>query len=45
MRQRDYFRPPTQALLARFRGPRFAARAAELGGLGVGAAGRLRWAP
>jgi molybdate-binding protein len=45
MRQRDYFPPPIQALLALFREPRFAARAAELGGLDVGAAGRVRWAP
>src|SRR5262245_22184120 len=45
MRQRDYFRPPLQALLALFREPRFAARAGELGGLDVSAAGRVRWAP
>jgi excisionase family DNA binding protein len=45
MRQRDYFRPPLQALLALFREPRFAARANELGGLDVSAAGRVRWAP
>lgn len=45
MRQRDYFRPPLQALLALFREPRFAARASELGGLDVSAAGRVRWAP
>ena len=45
MRQRDYFRPPLQALLALVREPRFAARAAELGGLDVSGAGRVRWAP
>jgi excisionase family DNA binding protein len=45
MRQRDYFRPPLQALLALFREPRFAARAGELGGLDVSMAGRVRWAP
>jgi excisionase family DNA binding protein len=45
MRQRDYFRRPLQALLALFREPRFAARAGELGGLDVSAAGRVRWAP
>jgi putative molybdopterin biosynthesis protein len=45
MRQRDYFRPPLQALLALIRHGRFAARAAELGGLDVSAAGRVRWAP
>jgi molybdate-binding protein len=45
MRQRDYFRPPLQALLALLREPRFAVRARELGGLDVSAAGRVRWAP
>jgi excisionase family DNA binding protein len=45
MRQRDYFRPPLQALLALFGEPRFAARAQELGGLDVSGAGRVRWAP
>jgi molybdate-binding protein len=45
MRQRDYFRPPLQALLALFREPRFAARASELGGLDVSGAGGVRWAP
>jgi excisionase family DNA binding protein len=45
MRQRDYFRPPLQTLLALFREPRFSARAAELGGLDVAAAGHVRWAP
>ena len=45
MRQRDYFRPPLQALVALLREPRFAARARELGGLDVSGAGRVRWAP
>jgi excisionase family DNA binding protein len=45
MHQREYFRPPLQALLALFREPRFAARASELGGLDVGSAGHVRWAP
>ena len=45
MRQRDYFRPPLQALLALLRDPRFAARARELGGLDVSGAGAVRWAP
>lgn len=45
MRQRDYFRPPMQALLALLRGPSFVARAQELGGLDVSMAGRVRWAP
>jgi molybdate-binding protein len=45
MRQRDYFRPPIQALLALLRDQRFAARAQELGGLDVSMAGHVRWAP
>ncbi len=45
MRQRDYFRPPLQMLLALLREPRFAARAQELGGLDVSGAGRVRWVP
>lgn len=45
MRQRDYFRKPMQSMLALLADPRFAARAAELGGLDVGEAGRIRWAP
>jgi putative molybdopterin biosynthesis protein len=45
MRQRDYFRAPLQALLALIREPGFATRAAELGGLDVSSAGRVRWAP
>jgi molybdate-binding protein len=45
MRQRDYFRPPLQALFALFSETRFLARARELGGLDVSGAGRVRWAP
>ncbi|MFZ4808779.1 MAG: substrate-binding domain-containing protein [Hyphomicrobiaceae bacterium] len=45
MRQRDSYRPPLQKLLGLLRGPLLAQRAAELGGLDVGAAGTVRWAP
>jgi len=45
MRQRDSYRPPLQKLLGLLRGPLLAERAAELGGLDVGAAGTARWAP
>jgi excisionase family DNA binding protein len=45
MRQRDYFRPPLQALFAFLRTPAFAARAKELGGYDVSAAGSVRYAP
>jgi excisionase family DNA binding protein len=45
MRQRDYFRPPVQALLALLGEPRFAEQARDLGGLDVSGAGRVRWAP
>src|SRR5262245_42137887 len=45
MRQRDYFRAPMQTLLALLRSPLFTARAQELGGLDVGMAGGVRWAP
>jgi putative molybdopterin biosynthesis protein len=45
MRQRDYFRNPLQTFLALLADPRFAARAAELGGLDVSAAGSVRWSP
>lgn len=45
MRQRDYFRKPMQALLGLLVEPRFAARAKDLGGLDVGGAGQIRWAP
>jgi excisionase family DNA binding protein len=43
MRQRDYFRPPLQALMAFLRGPAFTARAAELGGFDVTETGRVRF--
>ena len=45
MRQRDAFRPPLQKLLKLIGGASFAARATELGGLDVSAAGCVRWAP
>jgi molybdate-binding protein len=45
MRQRDYFRKPLQTLLSLMADPRFAARAKELGGLDVEAAGSIRWSP
>ena len=45
MRQRDSYRPPLQKLLRLIREPAFAQRAAELGGLDVSDAGRVRWAP
>ena len=43
MRQRDYFRPPLQALFAFLRTGIFAARARELGGYDIGAAGTVRF--
>ena len=45
MRQRDYFRKPMQTMLCLIAEPRFAARAKDLGGLDVGGAGQIRWAP
>lgn len=45
MRQRDYFRPPMQAMLGLLADARFAVRAQELAGLDVRHAGRVRWAP
>lgn len=45
MRQRDAFRPALQKLMKLFSSPRFAQRAAELGGLDVSDAGSVRWAP
>jgi molybdate-binding protein len=45
MRQRDYFRPPLQRLIAFARGPALAARAAELGGYDVTDSGSVRFAP
>ncbi|HRD78027.1 MAG TPA: substrate-binding domain-containing protein, partial [Hyphomicrobiaceae bacterium] len=44
-RQRDSYRGPMATFLAMLRAPEFAARAAELGGLDVSEAGRIRWAP
>lgn len=43
MRQRDYFRPPLQALLKFMRSDAFAIRAKELGGLDVSTAGAVRY--
>jgi len=45
MRQRDAFRPPLQKLLRLISSPIFAARAKDLGGFDVSAAGCVRWAP
>jgi putative molybdopterin biosynthesis protein len=45
MRQRDYFRPPLQAFVGFLRTPAFVARAKELGGYEVAAAGSVRHAP
>ena len=45
MRQRDYFRAPLQTFLKLLTDPRFAGRAAELGGLDVSDAGSVRWSP
>jgi putative molybdopterin biosynthesis protein len=45
MRQRDAFRHPLQKLLKLIGSGEFAARARELGGLDVSAAGCVRWAP
>lgn len=45
MRQRDSYRPALGQLLALLRTPAFADRAAELGGLDVSDAGKVRWAP
>lgn len=45
MRQRDSYRGPLGTFLSLLRSPRFAERAAELGGLDVTAAGSIRWAP
>jgi excisionase family DNA binding protein len=42
MRQRDYFRPPLQALLKFMRSDVFAVRAKELGGLDVSSTGAVR---
>jgi putative molybdopterin biosynthesis protein len=45
MRQRDYFRPPLQALVNFLRSPALAQRAQELGGYDVSQAGTVRFAP
>jgi excisionase family DNA binding protein len=45
MRQRDYFRPPLQAVLNFLRGDAFAAHARELGGYDISTAGAVRHAP
>jgi excisionase family DNA binding protein len=45
LRSRDYFRPPLQSLFAFVRVNSFAARARELGGYDVAAAGGVRYAP
>jgi putative molybdopterin biosynthesis protein len=43
MRQRDYFREPSQALVQFLRGVEFRTRANELGGFDVSAAGAVRF--
>jgi putative molybdopterin biosynthesis protein len=45
MRQRDSYRVPLQTLLQLLRAPKFALRAAELGGFDVAQSGGIRWAP
>lgn len=45
MRQRDYFRPPLQALSKVLGSQQFIQRAKELEGLDVAGAGAIRWAP
>jgi excisionase family DNA binding protein len=45
MRQRDAFRPSLQKLLKLIGSPAFAARAMDLGGFDVAAAGCVRWVP
>ena len=45
IRQRDSYRAPLQGFLELLRKPVFAERALELGGLDVGGAGKVRWAP
>ncbi len=45
MRQRDSYRAPLTTFLSLLRQPIFASRAAELGGLDVSDAGKIRWAP
>ena len=43
MHQRDYFRPPLQALLGFMHAPELASRARELGGYDLGTAGSVRF--
>jgi excisionase family DNA binding protein len=45
MRQRDFFRPPLQAIVNFLRSPALAARAHELGGYDLAEAGKVRFAP
>jgi len=45
MRQRDYFRPPLQALIGFMGTPLLRARADELGGYDVSDSGKVRFAP
>ncbi|HVY56631.1 MAG TPA: helix-turn-helix transcriptional regulator [Xanthobacteraceae bacterium] len=45
LRQRDYFRPPLQALVAFLRTAALAARAKEFGGYDVSETGRVRYVP
>ena len=45
MRQQDYFRRPLQAFLGFLRSPALSARAQELGGYDLAAAGEVRYAP
>ena len=45
VRQRDSYRKPMQDFLRLLSSPAFAKRARELGGLDVGGAGDIRWAP
>ena len=43
MRQRDYFRPPMQALIRFLQTDEVRARAQEMGGFDLGAAGAVRF--
>jgi putative molybdopterin biosynthesis protein len=45
LRQRDSYRQPLQTFLSILSKPAFATRAAELGGIDVSNAGKVRWAP
>jgi len=44
LRQRDYFRPPMQALIRFLRSDELIARAQEMGGFDLGEAGKVRYA-